>query len=318
MTQNAEQRNAAAMPLIEACREGDVERVRKLLDGGADGSRAVLRNAAGWAPIHSACFRKRTELVKLLIAAGADANSALYDGRTPLELAVGPGKWPEELVAALLPHVQPDWRVVQRMLDSGKGSAAVRLVALCPTFLDGFPPAEFAWYVLRGHDATAEECLLMLKYFVERCKFPEILQNIVVQIAKDTLFSSIPQTNEKRVFLTFEEYETYTAMHPKKINYIKQDILSMIEKYDYLKVAAVSYLLEAGAPVDDQLLPMCADFDYATLKRLLPLYLEKGLDINATDHGGNILLQRAARRGVHHTDKMWWLLHNGAERGNLF
>ena len=55
-----------------------------LLDRGLDEQH---RDNAGWGPLHYASFEGHTEIVDLLIAAGAEMNLTDCDGKTALHLA---------------------------------------------------------------------------------------------------------------------------------------------------------------------------------------------------------------------------------------
>ena len=70
--------------LCEAVRDGDTERVRLLLDEGADINRA---DCYGRTPLNRAAGRGYTEMVELLLVRGADINTADNDGYTPLDYA---------------------------------------------------------------------------------------------------------------------------------------------------------------------------------------------------------------------------------------
>ncbi len=57
--------------------------VEILLDHGAD----VSLWAEGWTPLHNAVLFGKTEIVKVLLANGADVNSKTNEGKTPSDLA---------------------------------------------------------------------------------------------------------------------------------------------------------------------------------------------------------------------------------------
>src|SRR6056300_1340121 len=70
------------MSLVNAVKNGNVNTVKKLLNNGANVNQADNEN--GIAPLLIASYRGHTEVVKLLLAKGADANKADKNGRTPL------------------------------------------------------------------------------------------------------------------------------------------------------------------------------------------------------------------------------------------
>ena len=68
-----------------AAHEGQVETVASFVDKGAD--LEAKDNAVGMTALLSATTRDRTEVVKLLLAGGADVNATVRDGKTALMLA---------------------------------------------------------------------------------------------------------------------------------------------------------------------------------------------------------------------------------------
>jgi len=63
--------------LIEAAKQGDLERVQGILE--TDASLARLRDGAGATPLHYAAIHGHQRIVRLLVERGADINS--IDGR---------------------------------------------------------------------------------------------------------------------------------------------------------------------------------------------------------------------------------------------
>jgi ankyrin repeat protein len=77
----------AALTLFEACAAGEVERVERLLAGGA----AVnAYSTDGWTPLHLAAFFGHGAIVELLLAHGAEvgARSRNANANTPLHAAL--------------------------------------------------------------------------------------------------------------------------------------------------------------------------------------------------------------------------------------
>jgi ankyrin repeat protein len=73
-------------PIHQAARDGDVERVRELIEEGVDFEDA---NEIGLAPIHWAALNGSDDLAKLLLNRGAQVNARDYltTGMTPYALA---------------------------------------------------------------------------------------------------------------------------------------------------------------------------------------------------------------------------------------
>ena len=74
---------AHAAPIHTAAREGDVDKVRELLDQGED----INRNSRNGAPIHVAILADRQEVVEFLIANDADVNALSSTFGMPLHVA---------------------------------------------------------------------------------------------------------------------------------------------------------------------------------------------------------------------------------------
>lgn len=85
-------------PLIGAVREGDIEKVRSLIDDRADPNlRAGVNN---WTPLMHAVHYHQTGSAIALLKGGADIDAFMPDGKTALMMAAGYGY--TDMVRALL------------------------------------------------------------------------------------------------------------------------------------------------------------------------------------------------------------------------
>jgi ankyrin repeat protein len=74
------------MLLIEAIIKNDITTVKKLLEKGVDPN--FCEDKAGITPLHFAAQNNTMEIVKLLIAAGADVTIKNEEGLTAFDIAV--------------------------------------------------------------------------------------------------------------------------------------------------------------------------------------------------------------------------------------
>ena len=87
------------MDLIDAVQNGEIDRVRELLDSGVNPN---FRNIVSDSPLISASFDGHTEIVKLLLESGADPNIGYRHGYTPLIFASKKGH--SDVARLLLEH----------------------------------------------------------------------------------------------------------------------------------------------------------------------------------------------------------------------
>ena len=74
--------------LIDAARKGDINRIKKLLDKGAD---VNAKDKDGETALMAAALRGHTEIVQFLLNKGADVNAKRNDGTTALMAAAREG-----------------------------------------------------------------------------------------------------------------------------------------------------------------------------------------------------------------------------------
>ncbi|XP_036058773.1 2-5A-dependent ribonuclease [Onychomys torridus] len=74
-----------SLSLIEAVKEGNVDRIQQLLQRGADVN--VCEDTGGWTPLHNAVQLGRVDIVELLLGHGADAHRRKKNGATPFIIA---------------------------------------------------------------------------------------------------------------------------------------------------------------------------------------------------------------------------------------
>ena len=87
-------------PLHYAALDGDAERVRQLLSGGADPD--AQDNDGRWTPLHFACQGRHSAVVEILLRGGAQPNLTDKHGNGPLWTAVMNAKGEFEAVTLLL------------------------------------------------------------------------------------------------------------------------------------------------------------------------------------------------------------------------
>lgn len=77
------------MNLIDAAESGDIDAIRRLLDGGADVN--IKDKDWGFGPLHSAAGTGRSDIAELLLARGAIVDAKDSTGATPLHEAAKRG-----------------------------------------------------------------------------------------------------------------------------------------------------------------------------------------------------------------------------------
>ena len=148
-------------PMFAAVKEGDLEKVRALLQGNPD--LVSKEDNTGWTPLHYAVHWGRKGVVELLLSSHADLNAQANDGITPLHCAVGQGyKDVAELLLANHAEVNAKDNELATPLhyaaDEGREDIVKLLLSSNADFdandNDGNTPLRLA--VSKGHLAVAE------------------------------------------------------------------------------------------------------------------------------------------------------------------
>jgi ankyrin repeat protein len=90
-------------PLMRAVGKDDVQKVKLLLDKGAD-INEHSRLLTQWTPLIAAVYANQTNMVRYLIEAGANVHLAGSDGKTPLIWAAQFGDQDVPIVKELITH----------------------------------------------------------------------------------------------------------------------------------------------------------------------------------------------------------------------
>ncbi len=122
----AKSKNPAMAALFFAAKDGNAEKLVKLLEKGAS---ADCRNEKGLTPLHVAVSNRRAASVQVLIARGADVNAQTDYGETgPLDLALE-GKY-EQIVQLLLKHGAKSGKATRALAEPIEEGNLARVKAL--------------------------------------------------------------------------------------------------------------------------------------------------------------------------------------------
>ncbi|KAB5583440.1 hypothetical protein GE09DRAFT_302228 [Coniochaeta sp. 2T2.1] len=109
--------------LIEAADENDMRAVRQLI---AQGANVNVTEKWLWTPLHMACYGGYEDIVRLLIAHGAELDSRTVDGETPLKLAERSGHF--KVVQVIEEEVES--RRVRELEEEGELELEARMEVL--------------------------------------------------------------------------------------------------------------------------------------------------------------------------------------------
>lgn len=137
--------------LTEAVTQGDLERVRILLD--ADGGLVGQRDGSGSTPLHHAAWAGHRDIARLLVERGADINSA--DG----EFGATPAGWAIEYLREMGGYLGIELRDFAHAIERGDTHWVARWLQRFPSLrhasgTDGRPFRELA--LVSGHREIVE------------------------------------------------------------------------------------------------------------------------------------------------------------------
>lgn len=95
---------APRTPVLNAAEQGDLERVKQLLNQGHSINERDPMVKFGWTPLMAAIYQGHTNVVHYLITAGADLNLHDNTGETPLMWAIAHGDEGLNMVQDLIVH----------------------------------------------------------------------------------------------------------------------------------------------------------------------------------------------------------------------
>eukprot|EP01136_Pigoraptor_vietnamica_P034115 Opistho-1_new@97733 len=93
--------------LHKAAKDGDVDKIKKLLKGGLFAKKADVSTTDdhSWTPLHYAAYEGHVDAIHLLVAHGCDVHARTIDGELALHLAAKKGGVPA--CKALIEHGSP-------------------------------------------------------------------------------------------------------------------------------------------------------------------------------------------------------------------
>jgi ankyrin repeat protein len=101
IARRAERRREWPYAILRAAEDGDVPRIRRLLDEGANVD-SVTDGRFPWTPLMHAAWKGRTDAVRLLLERGADPDHEDLDSLRAITLAASASHW--DIVRLLVEH----------------------------------------------------------------------------------------------------------------------------------------------------------------------------------------------------------------------
>jgi ankyrin repeat protein len=95
---------ASRTPVVDAAEEGDIKKLKTLLKQGRSINEHKANVKFGWTPLIAAIYQNNTNVVFFLLESGADVNIPDQSRMTAVMWAVGMGDKNLEVVKALIAH----------------------------------------------------------------------------------------------------------------------------------------------------------------------------------------------------------------------
>lgn len=276
MMERAEKAKDADL-FLKAIKNGDIERIKKLISQGVD---VNVKDKRGMTPLHQAAQYGQRQAAEVLIAKGANVNETDTAGQIPLHIAAEFGsKWMPELLLANGANI--------RATDVA-GNTPLHVAAYC---LEVSPKRDLLELLIaRGADVNARnkagQTPLHRVSMVRRLNKP-------LELAAEVLLAHGAQVDAK-------DKSGNTPIH-------------FAVKYGHVKL--IDLLRAKGAIIskDDKLLPdlqASLEASWSNRADVLKVLLDYGADVNGADHWGWSLLHYTSSGGYADMTKM--LLEKGA------
>ena len=308
----------------EAASDGDVEAIEAHIAVETDLNE---QNTTGYAPLHYGVMKNRTEVVALLLEAGADPDVVNKQSKTPLDLAISASKY--EIIDLLLEA----GAAVEAPADSihvfawNNELLGVKLHIYAGTDIDqadvdGNIPLLLA--VEQGHIGVAE-LLIQHEANLEvadehgftplimsaELNHPELLQILLDAGADIEVEDKAERTALDWAIITQSTEAEEILRENDAPSGAEKSFIAAIQTNN---IDAVNALLDAGADVNEPAYTTKTPLHYASHSRnkdILNLILSKGADLEAKTEQGFTPLSYAV--GLNHPDNCRILLEAGAE-----
>ncbi|XP_064393706.1 uncharacterized protein LOC135341140 [Halichondria panicea] len=276
--------------LLRACRHGDVDEVKRLLEEGAPVS---WTNWSGSTALGTACCCDRADVIKVLVEYKADINEQTSNGLTPLHIACTLGKM--ESVRALVSTGKCKLRVLNSYGRTPLGEAVFwnklsiveHMINACNI---GINDTVTKWGDTALGLAVRQEKLDIVKYFISRFSM-----NINVPVTRwgDTLME-LTIREQKLDILKYLISECIVNVNTP-INDFEETPLLLAARGG--KLSVIKFLIsECGADVNDKLLLLASKYGHTEMVSYL--LIMHHLNPNFKDVNGQTPLVLARKKDV--------------------